>query len=193
MLTPLYFHVVSSPVGALGLVASSRGITHVLFNPEQQLKSLSQTYQILPARPDLSDEADERTAEYHLFLAAEQLDEYFTGKRRHFSLALDLEPNALLQPSSSHRPKQRSGGFRTAGQLELLNIEYGQTASYGDIAEALGSPGAARAVGGACANNPIPIIIPCHRVLPSTGKIGNYSGGTGPETKSFLLALESES
>lgn len=188
---PLYFHVVSSPVGDLGLVASARGITHVLFNPERELKHLSRTYQVLSTRPDLADEDDGQTAARHLLLAARQLRDYFAGERRHFSLVLDLAPDAVSAASSSHHSKKRTGSFRTAAHLELLNINYGETASYGDIAEALGSPGAARAVGGACANNPIPIIIPCHRVLPSTGKIGNYSGGTGPETKKFLLNLES--
>ena len=187
----LRFHVISSPVGPLGLVASSRGITHLLFNPEDGLKTISQTWRVVSARAELGDEADERTAEHHLHLGAQQLREYFDGERRHFSLTLDLEPEELSEVPFAHGSTRTPSSFRTTAQLTLLNIEYGQTASYGDIAKAIGSPRAARAVGSACATNRIPIIIPCLRVLPTTGKIGNYSGGTGPETKKFLLHLES--
>ena len=104
--------------------------------------------------------------------ASAQLAEYFAGKRREF--ALDLAP------------------FGTDFQLRvwrvLQAIPYGALRNYGDIARAIGQPGAARAVGGAIGSNPLPIVIPCHRVIASDGTIGGYSGGLA--IKHRLLALE---
>ena len=104
--------------------------------------------------------------------AAEQLEEYFAGGRSVFDLPLN--------PAGSP--------FRLRVWSQMRRIPFGQTMSYGALAKRLGT--AARAVGGACGANPIPILIPCHRVLAGGGRIGGYSGGRGVDTKRFLLALE---
>jgi methylated-DNA-[protein]-cysteine S-methyltransferase len=105
---------------------------------------------------------------------ARQLEEFFTGRRQSFDVALDW--------SLSH-------GFRRT-VLEHLNtdIGYGTTTSYATLARLSGSPKAVRAVGTACATNPIPIVVPCHRVIRSDGAVGAYRGG--PAAKSALLDLE---
>jgi methylated-DNA-[protein]-cysteine S-methyltransferase len=104
--------------------------------------------------------------------AAQQLHDYFAGSRRTFDLPL------LPRGSAFHRAVWR----------EMLAIPYGCTKSYGDLAKATGA--IARAVGTACGANPIPIFIPCHRVLAADRQLGGFSGGRGPETKAFLLTLE---
>jgi methylated-DNA-[protein]-cysteine S-methyltransferase len=104
--------------------------------------------------------------------AATQLGEYFAGTRRDFDLP--------LAPAGS--------AFQARVWAEMSKIPWGRTLSYGEIAAKLGS--APRAVGGACGANPIPIVIPCHRVLAGKGKLGGYSGGAGPATKRILLELE---
>jgi methylated-DNA-[protein]-cysteine S-methyltransferase len=102
-----------------------------------------------------------------------QLDEYFAGRRTTFDLPM--------------RP--RGGAFEQLVWAELLRIPYGETASYGEIAERIGHPGKARAVGSANARNPIAIVCPCHRVIGSDGSLTGYAGGL--EAKRALLALES--
>lgn len=104
--------------------------------------------------------------------AGNQLTEYFAGARRAFDLPL--------------RPQGTE--FHMAVWREMLAIPYGRTKSYGDLAQATG--GIARAVGTACGANPIPIFIPCHRVLAADRQLGGFSGGRGPETKAMLLTLE---
>ncbi|MGF1631910.1 MAG: methylated-DNA--[protein]-cysteine S-methyltransferase [Kiloniellaceae bacterium] len=104
--------------------------------------------------------------------ATQQLGDYFDARRRDFDLPL----------------KPRGSAFHRAVWREMLAIPYGQTKSYGDLARATG--GIARAVGTACGANPIPIFIPCHRVLAADRQLGGFSGGKGPETKAFLLTLE---
>ena len=102
----------------------------------------------------------------------DQLDAYFAGELRVFDLPLD--------PSGTT--------FRRRAWLELANIPYGEVLTYGELAARLDS--GARAVGGACGTNPIPIILPCHRVVAAGGRIGGYSGADGPASKRFLLSLE---
>ena len=104
--------------------------------------------------------------------AARQLTEYFAGERREFALP--------LAPSGTP--------FRRRVWQAMQAIPYGQTRSYGDLARALDS--APRAVGGACGANPIPLVIPCHRVVGAGGALGGFSGGAGCDTKRQLLALE---
>lgn len=84
----------------------------------------------------------------------------------------------------------RVGPFEREVLEFLRDLPPGETITYGEIARRLGRPGAARAVGQACARNPIPLIVPCHRVVPASGGVGNYSGGHGPETKRKLLVRE---
>ena len=104
---------------------------------------------------------------------ARELDEYFTARRSRFDLPLDF--------SLSH-------GFRRTVLGHLPEIAYGSTESYAQVAEAAGSPRAVRAVGSACATNPLPVIVPCHRVVRSDGSLGGYVGGL--DAKRTLLALE---
>src|SRR6478672_4528420 len=103
--------------------------------------------------------------------AARQMEEYFAGKRTDFDLPL----------------KARGSAFQQKVWAAMQAIPYGQTRSYADLADAIDS--GPRAIGGACGRNPIPIVVPCHRVL-SRGGIGGYSGGEGLPTKRLLLALE---
>jgi methylated-DNA-[protein]-cysteine S-methyltransferase len=102
-----------------------------------------------------------------------QLAEYFTGKRREFDLPLHYE---------------RGTGFQRAVWDELCAIPYGETGTYGEIATGLGRPGAARAVGGACGANPLPIVVPCHRVLRGGGSLGGFAYDL--EIKRNLLKIE---
>ena len=107
-----------------------------------------------------------------LIRAREQLIDYFRGTRTAFDL-----PLALI-----------GTGFQRRVWQAMVAIPYGETRSYADLAEGLSS--SARAVGTACGRNPIPVIIPCHRVIGKSGALTGYSGGDGPATKQFLLALE---
>jgi methylated-DNA-[protein]-cysteine S-methyltransferase len=102
----------------------------------------------------------------------EQLQEYFDGTRREFDLPLDL----------------RGTGFQLTVWCELARIPYGETISYGELARRIGEPTASRAVGAANGANPIPIVIPCHRVIGANGSLTGFGGGI--ETKKWLLALE---
>ena len=86
-----------------------------------------------------------------------------------------------------------SGAFHHTVLETLCDVPLGETITYGDLAEAAGNPRAARAVGAAMRANPIPVFVPCHRVLPSSGGLGNYSGAGGPDTKAWLLAHEAAS
>jgi methylated-DNA-[protein]-cysteine S-methyltransferase len=104
--------------------------------------------------------------------ALEQLESWFAGERRDFDLP--LEP----------LPTSRGTELRAA----MIGIGYGDTLSYGELARQTGS--SARAIGQLCSRNPFPILVPCHRVLADGGRLGNYSGGDGPKTKSWLLDHE---
>src|SRR5674476_1106163 len=108
-----------------------------------------------------------------LDVAAREIDEYFGGARQHFDLPLDF---------------RLTTGFRRQILAHLSDIGYGQTASYGSVAAAAGSPKAVRAVGTACANNPLPVVVPCHRVVRSDGSLGGYLGGLA--AKQLLLTME---
>ena len=106
--------------------------------------------------------------------ACGQLDEYFAGERRDFDLPLKLSGTE----------------FQLAVLKELRRIPYGETASYGDIAKRIGRPRAVRAVGAANGRNPLPIVVPCHRVIGSDGDLTGFGGGL--DTKAALLRLEAE-
>ncbi len=105
--------------------------------------------------------------------ALRQLDEYFAGEREGFELGLDL----------------RGNGFQLAVWEQLFEIPYGETVSYGEVAERIGQPGEARDVGAAVARTPVPIVVPCHRVVAGDGALTGYLGGL--ERKQALLDLES--
>jgi len=165
-LLDIAYRTVDSAVGPLLLAATPLGLLRVAFANEGHDSVL----QNLAAR--ISPRVLE--APTRLDAVARQLDEYFTGRRHSFDVALDW--------SLSH-------GFRRT-VLEHLNtdIGYGATASYATVARLSGSPKAVRAVGTACATNPIPIFVPCHRVIRSDGTVGAYRGG--PAAKRVLLDLE---
>lgn len=116
-------------------------------------------------------EAEERESSL-LLRAKYQLQEYFSGARETFDLPMDVHGTP----------------FQEKVWKLLLDIPYGETRSYGELAAAAGSPGAAKAVGGACRSNPIPIFIPCHRVVGAGGRLTGFAGGL--ELKENLLKLE---
>ncbi|MDI2035212.1 methylated-DNA--[protein]-cysteine S-methyltransferase [Paenarthrobacter nitroguajacolicus] len=159
------YRTIDSPLGKLLLAATDRGIIRVAFELEDHQSVLQQ----------LADTVSPRILESPARLddAARELEEYFAGKRRDFDLLLDF---------------RLSRGFRLNVLRHLPRIPYGNTASYAQVAQAAGSPNAVRAVGTACATNPLPVIVPCHRVVKSDGSFGGYLGG--PEAKRTLLTLE---
>jgi methylated-DNA-[protein]-cysteine S-methyltransferase len=164
-LLDLTYRTVDSPIGALLLAAGPAGLVRVAFEREDfdlVLRDLATTVspRIL-ASPNRLD------------AVAEQLEEYFAGARRDFDVPLDL---------------RLAHGFRRTVLDQLRAIDYGTTASYAAVARAAGHPKAVRAVGSACSHNPVPVVVPCHRVVRSDGSIGQYLGGT--DAKRALLALE---
>lgn len=102
-----------------------------------------------------------------------ELDQFFEGERRRFELPVDPRPTSAFQERVLRR---------------LMHTRFGETVTYGDLAASVGKPGASRAVGRVMATNPLPIVIPCHRVLPADHSLGRYTGGV--KVKEFLLALE---
>ncbi|MGI8664538.1 MAG: methylated-DNA--[protein]-cysteine S-methyltransferase [Jatrophihabitans sp.] len=161
----LGYRTLDTPVGTLLLAATERGLVRVAFASEDHDAVLQA----------LSDRISPRIlqAPARLEATVRQLAEYFAGQRRDFDLALDW---------------QLATGFRTAVLHQLPGIGYGQTASYATVAARAGSPRAVRAVGTACATNPLPVVLPCHRVVRSDGSLGRYRGG--PAAKQLLLDLE---
>jgi methylated-DNA-[protein]-cysteine S-methyltransferase len=155
----LAWKYMKSPVGKLKLVASDDGLVAVLWQNDR------------PNRVYLDEMAED---ERHPILvkAERQLGEYFAGKRKEFTIALDM----------------RGTPFQKNVWEALLAIPFGETRSYGQLARQLGNPQAMRAVGAANGRNPISIIVPCHRVIGSTGKLTGFAGGL--DTKANLLNLE---
>lgn len=164
-LVDVAYRTVDSPVGPLLLATTESGLVRVAFAREG-FDAVLETLAVrigsrvleIPARLDR---------------VAGELEEYFAGRRRAFDLPLDFSLSA---------------GFRSTVQHYLPQIGYGTTQSYREVAEHVGNPRAVRAVGTACATNPLPVVVPCHRVLRSDGTLGGYLGG--PEAKSTLLTLE---
>jgi methylated-DNA-[protein]-cysteine S-methyltransferase len=159
------YRTVDSPVGRLLLAATDAGLIRVAY-PNEDHDAVLQA---------LADRVSPRilSAPIRLEGAARELDEYFGGQRRSFDLPLDW---------------RLSTGFRRAVLSHLTDIGYGRTASYAAVATLAGNPKAIRAAASACATNPLPIVVPCHRVIYSDGRIGNYLGG--PDAKRTLLTLE---
>lgn len=159
------YRVIDSPVGPLLLAATERGLTRVAFESE----GFDTVLTTLAAK--ISPRVLE--APKRLDAVAAELDEYFAGRRHAFDVPLDY---AL------------SSGFRQIVQRYLPQIGYGHTQSYKEVAELVGNPKAVRAVGTACATNPLPVVVPCHRVLRTDGSLGGYIGGL--DAKTTLLSLE---
>jgi methylated-DNA-[protein]-cysteine S-methyltransferase len=150
---------IESPIGKLKAVASDQGLLAILWEHDN------------PRRVRLSDSA--RNDEHPVLVATErQLGEYFAGKRKEFSVTLDM----------------RGTKFQQDVWQALCAIPFGETRSYGQLARELGNPRATRAVGAANGRNPISIIVPCHRVIGSTGNLTGFAGGL--DAKVYLLSLE---
>lgn len=159
------YRLLDSPVGRLLLAATDRGLVRIAYEREGFDAVLTTLARRVGPRV--------LEAPQPLEAASRQLEEYFTGQRRSFDLPLDLT---------------LSTGFRLAVQRSLPTIDYGTTRSYAQVAEQVGNPAAVRAVGSACATNPLPVVLPCHRVLRSDGSLGGYVGGL--PAKSTLLTME---
>jgi methylated-DNA-[protein]-cysteine S-methyltransferase len=150
---------VASPVGRLTLVATDDGLAAILWENDR------------PRRVPLSIDAHEDNHPV-LVEAERQLEEYFAGRRTQFALTLDTSGTAFQQKVWD----------------ALLTIPFGETRSYTQIAEQIGSPRAVRAVGAANGRNPVSIVAPCHRVIGASGKLTGFAGGL--DVKARLLALE---
>lgn len=160
------YRTVDSPVGPLLLAATPEGLVRVAFTTVEDPGAV---LEVLAAA--VSPRVLEAPA--RLDPVARELDEYFAGRRRAFEAPVDL---------------QLARGFRRAALEHLVEVPYGRTVSYAELAARAGSPRAVRAVGTACALNPVPLVVPCHRVVRSDGAPGAYRGGS--EAKLRLLALE---
>ncbi len=158
----LSYKYFASPVGELKLVASATGLIAILWKNDN------------PRRVPLKDLVKDNDQPI-LIETERQLKEYFAGKRDAFSIPLDM----------------RGTAFQKDVWRALLAIPFGKTLSYGQIAKQLGRPMASRAVGAANGRNPISIIVPCHRVIGSSGKLTGFAGGL--DVKAHLLNLETSS
>jgi methylated-DNA-[protein]-cysteine S-methyltransferase len=159
------YRTLATPVGELLLAATAEGLVRVAYPREGHDAVLAKLATAISPRI--------LRAPARLDTVSRQLDEYFQGRRTAFELPLDL---------------RLAHGFRRTVLDHLPRIDYGRTESYAQVASAAGSPKAVRAVGTACATNPLPVVVPCHRVVRSDGSMGNYAGG--PEAKRALLTLE---
>ena len=159
------FGTVDSPLGSLTVAVTRRGLVRVAFPEEEPEAILDELARGVSPRVLGSAKATQD--------ARRELAEFFEGTRTRFDLPLD---------------RQLIHGFARDTLRATAKIPFGAVRSYGQIAVAAGNPRASRAVGNALAHNPIPIVIPCHRVVRATGEVGNYGGG--PERKVALLQLE---
>ncbi len=159
----VHLHTTPTPLGPMLLLANDQGLAGAWFVGQRHFPSQWQAPAVYGERPP------------HPVLASacDQLNEYFDGHRQRFSLPLDLSAGTLFQQQVWHA---------------LLQIPWGQTSSYGQLARQLDRAQASRAVGTAVGRNPISIIVPCHRVLGSQGSLTGYAGGL--ERKQSLLTLE---
>jgi methylated-DNA-[protein]-cysteine S-methyltransferase len=160
------YTTLDTPLGTALVAATPRGLVRVALPNEDAERVLA----------GLAAHVSPRLLEYpaRLDQARRELDEYFEQRRRHFELALDWR---LSHP-----------GFYRRVLRATSRVPFGEVITYGDAAKRAGNPRAFRAAGTALGSNPIPIVVPCHRVIRSGGEIGNYGGG--PEMKRFLLELE---
>ncbi|MEA2624566.1 MAG: methylated-DNA-[protein]-cysteine S-methyltransferase [Candidatus Binatota bacterium] len=159
------YRTMESPLGPLLLAATSTGLVRVAFDREDHDAVLGRLARDVSPRM--------LAAPRRLDLAARQLDEYFARKRKRFDLPIDL---------------RLARGFRRTVIARLPEIPYGSTSSYAALAARAGNAAAVRAAASACSHNPLPLVVPCHRVVRSDGGIGEYLGGT--DAKRALLAME---
>jgi methylated-DNA-[protein]-cysteine S-methyltransferase len=164
-LLDIAYRIVDSPYGRLLLASTEAGLVRVAFDTENHdvvLQTLSETISPRLLQSSLRTET-----------VARQLDDYFARRLRTFNVPIDLQ---LVK------------GFRRDVIAHLNEITYGTTASYATVARIAGNPAAVRAVGSACSHNPVPFVIPCHRVVRSDGTLGQYLGGAN--VKASLIAME---
>jgi methylated-DNA-[protein]-cysteine S-methyltransferase len=159
------YRTMDSPLGTLLVAATELGVVRLAFAGEDH-DAVLQT---------LADRISPRVlrAPARLDGVVRELDEYFAGRRQAFDVALDW---------------RLAAGFRGAVLHHLVEIGYGHTATYAAVAQLAGNPKAVRAVGSACATNPLPVLVPCHRVVRTDGGMGGYLGGVA--AKRTLLSLE---
>ena len=158
----------STPLGPIWLAVSERGLVAIEVSPNKDtLISLLNRFDFQQVLVD-----ETKTA-----AAAHQISQYLQGERETFDLPIDW---SVLTP------------FQEQALRATCAIPYGEVMTYGEIAQQLGNPRAARAVGRAEATNPIPLVIPCHRVIGADGGLHGYGAGAGLETKAWLLELESK-
>ncbi|MBA2361900.1 MAG: methylated-DNA--[protein]-cysteine S-methyltransferase [Actinobacteria bacterium] len=163
-LLDVLYDVADTPVGPLLLAITERGLCRISFDPEpeRETESLAREFGVRVLREPRSVDPVRR-----------ELDEYFEGRRRSFDLEIDLGPRSA---------------FTRLVLDELARVPYGDVTTYGSLAARAGNPRAARAVGTIMNRNPIPIVLPCHRVVGSTGNLVGYGGGL--HRKRLLLDLE---
>jgi methylated-DNA-[protein]-cysteine S-methyltransferase len=159
------YRTLDTPLGSLLLAATEAGLVRVAFAGQDHAAVLANLAEVVSPRV--------LRAPRRLDDVARELDEYFAGRRSAFDLPLDF---------------RLAHGFRREVLTHLADIGYGATASYAAVAAATGHPKAARAVGSACRVNPLPVVVPCHRVVRADGSPGKYAGGA--EAKRMLLAME---
>jgi methylated-DNA-[protein]-cysteine S-methyltransferase len=160
----IFWTSVESPIGKLKLASTETGLCKIAFSNEPD----AEFFEGLPERlGGIMEEDHGRNIE-----VVAQLKEYFGGQRHTFSLPIDL----------------RGTSFQLSVWSELTKIPFGETRTYRQIAEAVGSPKACRAVGAANSLNQVPIVVPCHRVIGAAGNLVGFGGGL--DTKKFLLRLE---
>jgi methylated-DNA-[protein]-cysteine S-methyltransferase len=160
------YDVVDSPIGPLLVAATERGLLRVSFDAGGDTEAMLEQIARLAGPRVLR-------APRAVALARSELDEYFAGTRRAFDLPVDLRGQA---------------GFAVSVLGELANVPYGHTQTYGELAALAGNPKAARAVGMVMNRNPLPIVLPCHRIVGASGSLVGYGGGL--ERKEQLLRLE---
>jgi len=158
-LVDVRYDLVDSPVGELFVASTARGLCRISYTVGGQEEELARRFGIRVLRVPLDE-------------VRRELDEYFEGERRSFELALDLRVTA----------------FNEAVLGELARVPYGHLDTYGSLAARVGRPGAARAVGSVMNRNPIPIVLPCHRIVGADGSLTGYAGGLA--VKRALLELE---
>ncbi len=161
----LTYRVIDSPLGSLLVAGTDVGVVRLAYALEGHDRVLAKLADRIGSRILMRRKGFDEVVR--------ELDEYFAGQRTTFDVPVDL---------------RLAHGFRLAVLGHLRQIAFGRTESYAEVAAAAGSPRAVRAVGSACAHNPVPIIVPCHRVVRSDGGMGGYLGG--PAAKEWLLSLE---
>lgn len=159
-LVDVRYAMVGSPVGPLLVAVSAKGLVRIDYRGEDALEEIASDVSPRILRGDLDTERRE-------------LEEYFAGRRRGFDVGIDW---SVVR------------GFTRKVLRQTARLGYGETASYGEVARRAGSPRAARAAGNALGSNPVPIVVPCHRVVHADGGLGGYGGGL--DRKRYLLSFE---